>query len=97
MDNLEIFKNKIESMEKQHQIEILRILKNDKSILLNENINGVFINLSDISDKTLNMIQRYILYVENQNTNISKIENKKEELQKTYFTPINKDIIYIEE
>lgn len=96
LDNLENLKNKIENMNKQHQIEILRILKNDKNILLNENINGVFVNLSDINEKTINMIKKYILYVDKQNTNINQIENKKEELQKTYFTIINKDISCIE-
>ena len=92
IDKLENLKNSIENMEKKHQIEILRILKNDKSIILNENINGVFINLSDISDKTINMIKKYILYVDKQNNNIIQIENKKEELQKTYFTISNKNI-----
>lgn len=92
IDKLENLKDNIENMDKKHQIEILRILKNDKSIVLNENINGVFVNLSDISDKTINMIQKYILYVDKQNNNIIQIENKKEELQKTYFTITNKTI-----
>lgn len=92
IDKLENLKNNIENMEKKHQIEILRILKNDKNIILNENINGVFVNLSDVSDKTINMIEKYILYVDKQNNNIIQIENKKEELQKTYFTYSNKNI-----
>jgi hypothetical protein len=86
MDELEKLKDTIENMDKQHQIEILRILKNDKLVLLNENVNGVFVNLIDVSDKTINNIKRYIQYVDKQNNNINQIENKKDEIEKTYFT-----------
>lgn len=86
MEDLEKLKDNIENMDKQHQIEILRILKNDKIILLNENVNGVFVNLTDVSDRTINYIKRYIQYVDKQNNNINQFENKKDELEKTYFT-----------
>ena len=36
-------KERIELMNKHHQIEILRILKQNSDIVLNENSNGVFI------------------------------------------------------
>jgi hypothetical protein len=86
MDELEKLKDNIEMMDKQHQIEILRILKNDKLVSLNENVNGVFINLTDVSDRTINFIKKYIVYVDKQNNNIIQIENKKDEIEKTYFT-----------
>jgi hypothetical protein len=85
MNTLENLKDRVENMDKHHQIEILRILKEDKTVLLNENVNGVFINLSDVGDRTINRIQNYLLYVDKQNKNINQIENKKDEIEKIFF------------
>lgn len=85
MNTLESLKDRVENMDKHHQIEILRILKEDKSVLLNENVNGVFINLSDVGDRSINRIQNYLVYVDKQNKNINQIENKKDEIEKIFF------------
>ena len=86
MDTNEI-KTKIESMNKYHQIEILRILKNDKNIVLNENSNGVFINISYLEEKTLECLSKYIEYVDNQTNNIETIEIQKTMIETTFFKP----------
>lgn len=90
MDSVEInnIKQKIENMNKHHQIEILRILKNDKNVVLNENNNGVFVNISYLDDSTLDSIVKYIEYVDNQTVNIESIENKKTILETTFFKPV---------
>lgn len=87
MDNVEInnIKLKIENMNKHHQIEILRILKKDKNVVLNENNNGVFVNISYLDDITLDSIVKYIEYVDNQTVNIESIENQKTILETTFF------------
>jgi hypothetical protein len=85
MNTLEILKDRVENMDKHHQIEILRILKEDKSVLLNENVNGVFINLSDVGDRSIIRIHNYLIYVDKQNKNINQIENKKDEIEKFFF------------
>jgi hypothetical protein len=87
-------KNKIESMNKHHQLEILRILKNDTNIVLNENNNGVFINISYLNPSTLENLTKYIDYVDNQTDNIETIENKKSIIETTFFKG-NKDNNYI--
>jgi hypothetical protein len=83
-------KEKIENMNKHHQIEILRLLKKDKNIVLNENSNGVFVNISYLDDNTLESLKKYIEYVDNQTVNIESVENKKTIIETTYFKG-NKD------
>jgi hypothetical protein len=89
IDNIISLKDKIEKLEKHHQIEILRILKQEKNITLNENNNGIFINISEINDQLFNNLNEYINYVENQKDNIDSVESKKTILENTFFK--NKD------
>jgi hypothetical protein len=83
-------KNKIENMNKHHQIEILRILKNDSNIVLNENSNGVFVNVSYLNPSTFENLKKYIDYVDNQTNNIETVETKKNIIESTFFKG-NKD------
>ena len=82
-------KEKIENMTKHHQVEILRILKNDKNIVLNENSNGVFVNISYLDKMTLDRLVKYIDYVDNQTVNIESVENQKNVIETTFFKPLN--------
>ena len=79
-ENIHILKDCIEQMPKYHQIEILRIL-NSNSAYLNENNNGTFINLTGLSDKTIQLLEKYSKYVKEQQIHISKIENEKDRLK----------------
>lgn len=78
-------KERVELMNKHHQIEVLRILKQNSNVVLNENSNGVFVNLTDLDRKVIKKIEDYIRYVENQTDNINVIENKKELIENTFF------------
>lgn len=78
-------KERIELMNKHHQIEVLRILKQNSNVVLNENNNGVFVNLTDLDSNVIKKIEDYIRYVENQTNNINVIENKKEVIENTFF------------
>lgn len=89
--DLNDIKTKIELMNKHHQLEILRILKNDKNIVLNENNNGVFVNISYLDNITLERLIKYIEYVDNQITNIESIENKKTMIETTFFKGIKEN------
>ena len=66
-------KERIELMNKHHQIEVLRILKQNSDVVLNENSNGIFVNLTDIDSNVIKKIEDYIRYVENQTNNINVI------------------------
>ena len=69
--NLLEMKEKIERMTKKQHIEILKIFKKHKQVKINENKNGVYINLSCLKKEILNELQTYIFYIEEQNKILS--------------------------
>lgn len=85
IDSIVDIKNRIESMNKHHQIEVLRILKLGKGVVFNENVNGVFVNLSEVNSEILEKLRTYIFYVDKQTINIEKIESQKEIIENTFF------------
>lgn len=74
-------KDKIEKLEKYHQIEILRIIKSFSTLKTNENKNGTFINLSEVSYDCLKKLEDYLKYVHTQEKDFTDIENKKIEIK----------------
>lgn len=76
--SLELLKNKIESMEKQHHVEVLRIMKKYTSVRLNENKSGVFVNLSFLPKEALDEIETYVNYIDIQQSNLDEGELEKE-------------------
>ena len=87
---LQTLKGRIEKMPIYHQIEILRIFK-ESDILLNENNNGTFINLTELDNSIIDKLDKYISYVNEQETQLNEIENEKDRIQNTFFKD-NKDI-----
>ena len=90
MSNLNCLKESIEELSKFHQVEILKILKSDDSITINENKNGIFINMTSLNDSTITQLEDYLKYVNKQEKQLSDIEAQKDELSNTYFKD-NKD------
>ena len=59
----------INTMNKSKHIDILRIIKeNQPTLLISDNSNGSFLNMNELTESTLNAIQKYI-----------KLNNKREE------------------
>lgn len=77
-------KEGIENMPVIHQVEILRILHN-KQTQINENKNGVFVNISKINDTILRELEDYMNYVIQQEKQLNEIEEQKQLLSKEYF------------
>ena len=77
-------KNEIEKMNKNHQIEIFKIIHKNK-IDFNENNNGIFINLTNLEDGVLYDIKEYILFVSKQNIFLNEQEELKENYINSYF------------
>ena len=84
--DLEILKNKIEKMSKTHHIEILKILKMNSNIKLNENKSGVYVNLSFLPQESIKEIEKYLNYIQDQESSLFTLENQKEEFKNTFFT-----------
>jgi hypothetical protein len=80
----------IESLENSHHIEIAKILKTN-NVYLNENSNGIFVNLNKISAIVYKEICNYIDFIKKQESDINKDEKLKRNLQTIYFKD-NKDI-----
>jgi hypothetical protein len=74
-------KAKIESWNKFHQIGALRILSAREKSKLNENRNGIFVNLSCISDETRQELLSYISYVDEQVSQLELGENAMDQMK----------------
>ena len=74
----------IESFEKEQQIQILRILK-VKNININENKNGVFINLTNLDESVISEIENFIEHLKTQENILLTNEKLKNNYIETYF------------
>ena len=83
--DLEQIKQKIESMDKMHHIEILKIMKKNPSTKLNENKSGVFINLAFLPQETMTEVQEYLNYIQDQESSLKSMESQKETFKSAYF------------
>jgi len=84
--DLNTIKDKIERLSKNHQLEILSILKNTTGVKLNENKNGVFVNMSFLSRETLVELEKYVKYVCDQEKTLNDLEIQKQDFKNTFFT-----------
>ena len=88
-NQLIFLRESIENMNKFNQIEILRILKNDTTVILNENKYGVHVNLSELNNKNLDQMYNYVKYVNAQQVSLDTAEKQKEAFKNTYFSKDN--------
>jgi hypothetical protein len=90
-NQLNYIREQIENMSKFNQIEILRILTKNKSVIINENKYGIHINLSELQSGILNELMVYIKYVNTQEVYLNNAEKEKEKYKNTFFLKDNKD------
>ena len=88
IEELKELKDNIELLSKSYQIEVGRLLLNN-NIQIDENKNGIFINLSKIDTPTLIKLKNFLIYANSQEDNLKNIESKQEELKDYYFKNIN--------
>ncbi len=91
VSELNYIRDSIENMNKFNQIEVLRILNNNKDVTINENKYGIHINLSDLKKDILDELGVYIKYVNTQEVTLHQVEKEKETYKNTYFTKDIKD------
>lgn len=85
IEELEKLKNDIEKLSKTNQMEILKILKNNSSIKLNENKSGVFVNLSFLPKETITELQNQMEYLEGQEKLLDDLEKQKNVFKNSFF------------
>lgn len=79
-------RDKIEAMNVNQQVEVLRILTSvEPPIALNENNNGTFVNLTSLPPVVIEKLRTYVTYVDEQQTHLSIAEKEMERLGNTYF------------
>lgn len=76
----------IEKMTKFNQIAILRILNDSDDVIINENRNGIHINLTELSEDVIKKLQEYTNYVNTQETTLNQDEKQKEDIKNIYFS-----------
>lgn len=77
-------KEVIEQMDKCHQIEILKILVNNSSVI-SENNNGTFVNLTDLENDIIDKLENYIKFVNKQDDQLLNIEKEKAIIKSEFF------------
>ena len=82
-------KNKIESLSKFYQTQILEILIKNH-VKYSENRNGIFLNMNHLNSDIIKQINDKLKYINEQEKTLKNIENVKEELNKDFFKG-NKD------
>tara|TARA_B100000424_G_C22945662_1_gene503381 strand:+ start:4193 stop:4456 length:264 start_codon:yes stop_codon:yes gene_type:complete len=86
--NLLDLKKAIESLSKENQIEIYKMLK-ENNIPITENKNGSFINISNAPENVIKKLQDYIDYIKTQEDNLNDLEKKKKIIQNNFFSQTN--------
>lgn len=81
---LEMMKTFIEKLNKTQQIEILKIIKRNTSAKINENRNGIYINMSFIDSKTIDELDKHIQYIIDQEKSMELFEIQKNELKNSF-------------
>jgi hypothetical protein len=83
--NLQDMKERIESFSKNHQIEILKIIKQTSTTTINENKSGIYINLTFLPEDTIAQMRKYIEYVKDQESVLTPFESQKQTLKHEFF------------
>lgn len=77
--------DRIEKLDSKHHKLIGAILKKDPSIKFNESQGGVMINASTISEEVFEEVRKFLMYLDDQENTLYKIEHEKEKMKQDYF------------
>ncbi len=75
-------KTSIESMTKYNQLEVFKILVNSEC-KLNENKSGAYVNLSIVPEAVIIELDKYVKYINEQETHLITTEYQKNEFKTT--------------
>ena len=87
---LNAIRDSIEKMNKHNHIEVLRILIND-DVIVNENKNGIYVNLTDMKQSVIEQLETFIVYVNAQEQSLELVETQMNTYKNQYFDKDNKD------
>ena len=81
INRLQNIKKTIEKYNIEQQEEILGIFQENNDIIINENKNGFFINLTNLDESIILKLEKYIEYVLLQEKHLMNIESQKKEYE----------------
>ena len=81
INNLQNIKKVIEKYNVEQQEDILNIIRENNNVLINENKNGFFINLTNLDNEVIKKIEKYMEYVLLQEKHLTNIEHQKKEYE----------------
>jgi len=73
--------NEIHQLDADKHIVIGTILRKNPKVKLNENKNGIMVNVSMIQEETTNEILRYLEYLKKQESVLNKIEEETDNMK----------------
>lgn len=88
-DEIYEIKHFIEKLNKQRQIEVLKIF-NENNIDISENKNGSFVNLTLIPKEVIDKLKNYIQYIKDQDISLQEIEYVKNDFKSAFFSSKSK-------
>lgn len=80
----ENIKKKVDVLTKNQHIEILKIIIKNPENKINENRNGIYVNMSFLSENTVDDIEIYLKYVEDQQNTIEVFEKQQNDIKNTF-------------
>jgi hypothetical protein len=83
--DLNLMRDQIEKMSKYNQVEVLRILSQNKNVVLNENKYGIHVNLTDLDEEIIEQLVTYVNYINVQEMSLKEDEKQKEDFKNKYF------------
>lgn len=92
LEHLKSIKDTIEKMEKTHQLEILKLLKDNKNVVLNENKSGIYVNLTYCPENTIKKINDYLEHTKIQEDTLKVIEKERANVKTEYFENVSSSI-----
>ena len=78
-------KRKIELMGEAHQREVLRIIREKDYVVLTENQNGTFTNITLLREPELVALENYVQYVDQQQKRLNDGETDRRKIHETFF------------
>lgn len=73
---LQNMNKQIEKMTKTEHIQVLTLIKQDDKVKITENNNGCFINLNELSDKTIESLNKFLKYSQTKEKELKNIEKE---------------------
>ena len=81
---LEILKKDIEQLNESDHLKILNILL-ENNVNISENVNGCFINLSDLDDDVIDKLCNFLRFLNEKIDNLNIVEDQKKSMKTKYF------------